>query len=208
MKESPKPQAAQTDTLKSFSAGFLRKKRLIAAIVTLGTTLFLLNEYLTGGFFGVFELESRSKPYDEFQGMLYYFTHSDDLLPAKLDGSEVQKPDVWSRGISLSTAQWNTRLSTMRQQHPVIVFSKTYCPYSKKAKAILAEYPLKQPPFIIEADTRPDMPKIKALLTRLTGQATYPNVVIGGKSIGGSDRLTILHESGALRKKLKAAGAL
>ncbi|KAG8832011.1 hypothetical protein FRC17_002230 [Serendipita sp. 399] len=140
--------------------------------------------------------------------MLYYFTQSNDLLPAKLDGSEAQKPDVWSKGASLSDAQWRTRLSAMRQEYPVIVFSKTYCPYSKKAKAILAEYPLKKPPFVIEADMRPDMPKIKALLTRLTGHATYPNIVINGKSYGGSDRLSILHESGALGKKLKAAGAL
>lgn len=53
-----------------------------------------------------------------------------------------------------------------------------------------------------------DGPKIKALLTRLTGQATFPNVVIAGKSIGGADRTEILHNSGALKKKLKAAGAI
>ncbi|CAG8633369.1 4337_t:CDS:10, partial [Acaulospora colombiana] len=91
--------------------------------------------------------------------------------------------------------------------------------YSKRAKAIIAEYPLKKQPVFIEADLRrayastsnfghivvpesgtnyhytADGPKIKSLLSRITGQATFPNVVIGGKSIGGSDRMSILHES-------------
>ena len=53
-----------------------------------------------------------------------------------------------------------------------------------------------------------DMAKVKALLGRLTGQDTFPNVVVNGKSLGGADRLTVLHENGSLKKKLQAAGAL
>jgi glutaredoxin 3 len=53
-----------------------------------------------------------------------------------------------------------------------------------------------------------DGPKIKALLTRLTGQGTFPNVVVGGKPLGGADRTGILHESGGLKKRLQKAGAI
>ena len=48
---------------------------------------------------------------------------------------------------------------------------------------------------------------IKHLLTRLTHHSTFPNILLHGKSIGGSDALDELHESKALRKLLEDAGA-
>ena len=51
-----------------------------------------------------------------------------------------------------------------------------------------------------------DADAIKAILTRLTNHATFPNVFIAEKSLGGSDDLERLHESGELTKLLTAAG--
>lgn len=48
---------------------------------------------------------------------------------------------------------------------------------------------------------------IKHLLTRLTQHATFPNILLGGKSIGGSDRLQQLHADGTLKTSLEGAGA-
>jgi len=47
---------------------------------------------------------------------------------------------------------------------------------------------------------------IKAVLTRLTGRNTFPNVILHGKSIGGSDDIAALHKDGQLRQLFEQAG--
>ena len=47
---------------------------------------------------------------------------------------------------------------------------------------------------------------VKALLTRLTGRSTFPNVILHGKSIGGSDDITAIHNDGQLRQLFENAG--
>ncbi|KZT61939.1 thioredoxin-like protein [Calocera cornea HHB12733] len=89
---------------------------------------------------------------------------------------------------------------------PLVVFSKTYCPFSKRAKALLAEMHLSPQPFVVEADLRTDTSLLKSLLTRLTHHSTFPNIFVGGVSLGGSDDLHLLHESGRLKDMLRAVG--
>lgn len=47
---------------------------------------------------------------------------------------------------------------------------------------------------------------IKAVLTRLTGRSTVPNVILQGKSIGGGDDITAMHNDGQLRQLFENAG--
>jgi glutaredoxin 3 len=47
---------------------------------------------------------------------------------------------------------------------------------------------------------------IKALLTRLTGRGTFPNVILHGESIGGSDGIAAMHKDGQLRQLFEKAG--
>ena len=47
---------------------------------------------------------------------------------------------------------------------------------------------------------------IKAVLTRLTGRSTFPNVILRGKSVGGSDDIVAMHEDGRLRQLFEKAG--
>lgn len=51
-----------------------------------------------------------------------------------------------------------------------------------------------------------DASTLKALLTRLTHHSTFPNVIIRGKSIGGSDSLLALHKNQTLAGMLEEAG--
>ena len=51
-----------------------------------------------------------------------------------------------------------------------------------------------------------DSPHIKTLLTRLTHHSTFPNVILRGHSLGGSDDLIRLHEEDQLRQVLEKAG--
>lgn len=107
--------------------------------------------------------------------------------------------------------------------------------HSQRAKKILAAYDLKPPPKFVELDVRgtpmllspppaflfllgltnrglwrllDDGMVIKALLTRLTGQSTVPNVVVRGKSIGGASDIYPLSTEGKLAGILKDAGAI
>ncbi|KAF9010676.1 thioredoxin-like protein [Cyathus striatus] len=96
----------------------------------------------------------------------------------------------------------------LNEHYPIIVFSKSYCPYSKRAKKLLSRYDIQPEPKIVEVDLRDDADVIKTILTRLTGVSTFPNIIVHGKSIGGSDDLQLLHYDGSLTTILQKAGAV
>ncbi|CAF3540005.1 unnamed protein product [Rotaria socialis] len=68
------------------------------------------------------------------------------------------------------------KVQQLINNHKVIIFSKTFCPYCIKAKEILEK--------IIDAKT-------------------VPRIFIDGKCIGGCDDTLILHRNGDLEKILK-----
>jgi hypothetical protein len=96
--------------------------------------------------------------------------------------------------------------------------------FSLSAKKLLEKYDLVPPPKVIEVDLRgmtpfyvsifilpllaDDSNTIKAILTRLTGQSTFPNVMVRGHSIGGSDDIHELHAQKLLSKQLEEAGVV
>lgn len=90
----------------------------------------------------------------------------------------------------------------------VIIFSKTFCPFSKKAKQILLkQYKIVPPPYVVELDEHPLGPGLQAALATSTGRKTVPNVLINGKSIGGGDDVEALHEKRKLIDTVKSMGA-
>jgi len=89
----------------------------------------------------------------------------------------------------------------------VIIFSKSYCPYSLKAKRILLEkYTIVPTPYVVELDTHPLGPALQAALEKSTGRRTVPNILVNGRSIGGGDDIQVLDESDALIDKVKTMG--
>ncbi|XP_014679102.1 PREDICTED: glutaredoxin-1-like [Priapulus caudatus] len=91
----------------------------------------------------------------------------------------------------------------------VVVFSKTFCPFCRMAKAILDKYRLSQDDYeVIEIEKRNDVAAIQDYMLELTGARTVPRVFIGGKCIGGGQETTALEDSGQLREILQAAGAI
>eukprot|EP00850_Spirogloea_muscicola_P000503 SM000002S05583 [mRNA] locus=s2:1070997:1072188:+ [translate_table: standard] len=91
-------------------------------------------------------------------------------------------------------------------ESPVTLFTKTYCPYSRKVKELMAELGVNAT--IIDLDVRPDGDLIQAALTAGYDQSTMPYVFVGGKLIGGCDVVLALYESGQLKPLLQAVGAL
>ena len=89
----------------------------------------------------------------------------------------------------------------------VIIFSKSYCPYSKKAKSILLDhYSISPKPFVVELDQHPIGAALQSLLAQNTGRRTVPNVLVNGKSIGGGDDIAALDHSDELASKLRELG--
>ncbi|KAM7481265.1 hypothetical protein LguiB_005848 [Lonicera macranthoides] len=87
--------------------------------------------------------------------------------------------------------------------HSIVIFSKSYCPYCKRAKAVFSE--LKQVPYVVELDQRDDGWNIQDALGEIVGRRTVPQVFINGKHIGGSDDTVEAYESGELAKLLGIA---
>ncbi|KAL3526404.1 hypothetical protein ACH5RR_011060 [Cinchona calisaya] len=90
--------------------------------------------------------------------------------------------------------------------NPVVVFSKSYCPFCVNVKELLNQVGASFK--AIELDTEADGVEIQAALAEWTAQKTVPNVFIGGKHIGGCDATTAMHQSGKLVPLLTEAGAV
>ena len=92
---------------------------------------------------------------------------------------------------------------------PVVIFSKTYCPFCTQVKAIFKRAGVPSDKItVVELDNRQDGVTIQDALAKLTGARTVPRVFIGGETIGGCDDTSDLESSGTLVQKLEAAGAL
>lgn len=88
----------------------------------------------------------------------------------------------------------------------------------------MESYDLSPAPTVIELDTRSDGSVIQAILGRITGRSTVPNVILQvriigpsqrvilanadaqASSIGGSDDISLLDEQNKLKEMLEASG--
>nr|AFC37789.1 glutaredoxin 1 [Aphelenchoides fragariae] len=95
------------------------------------------------------------------------------------------------------------------KQYKVVGFSKSYCPYCKKAKEALDSYKFKEGAFgWIEIEDRKDMDEIQDYLKELTGARSVPRVFINQKFFGGGDDTKAAHSNGKLEKALQEAQAI
>lgn len=93
---------------------------------------------------------------------------------------------------------------------PVVIFSKTFCPYCKDVLAMFDKLGLTQAPHIVELDLlQPQrMDAVQDHLKDLTGARSVPRVFVDGKFIGGADDTIAAYASGKLAEVLVEAGAL
>ncbi|CAK9203877.1 unnamed protein product [Sphagnum jensenii] len=98
------------------------------------------------------------------------------------------------------------KANTLIQQNPLVVFSKSYCPYCRKVKELLKS--LGANAKLIEIDEEKDGAELQAALAEISGQRTVPNVFIAGQHIGGCDATVAANNKGTLVPLLKNAGVL
>lgn len=100
-------------------------------------------------------------------------------------------------------------LVTIRALSPVVIFSKTTCPFSRRLKALLKDnYQITPQPAFVELDLHKHGAELQAYLAEVSGRRTVPNVLVGKlvESRGGSDDFAALHASRDLALLLIAWG--
>merc|ERR1712062_742363 len=99
----------------------------------------------------------------------------------------------------MSASKVKAEMDDLIKSKPVLVISKSYCPYCKKAKQVLAKFKIDPEKFeIIEIDNRKDMDAIQAYMKKVTGGSSVPRVFIRGRCIGGGDETAAAHKNGRL----------
>ncbi|GMF81104.1 unnamed protein product [Aspergillus oryzae] len=89
----------------------------------------------------------------------------------------------------------------------IIIFSKSYCPHSARAKSILLDkYSIVPAPYVVELDQHSLGQPLQALLAENTGRRTVPNILVSGRSIGGGDDVVALDEKDELASTFKKLG--
>ncbi|KAF9392656.1 hypothetical protein CPB97_011636 [Podila verticillata] len=114
--------------------------------------------------------------------------------------NELQQDDV-----DLALSPLEARIQGLIDSNKVMVFSKSYCPYSAAAKKLLKSY---TPDLdILEVDLESDDAAIKDVLIKIThGHKTFPSIFLAGESIGGSDNLNAMDNKNELRPRLEVLG--
>ena len=84
---------------------------------------------------------------------------------------------------------------------PCVVFSKSYCPYCARAKAILNAH--NADCYVVELDQHPDGMTIQQALAGMTGRRTVPNIFFAGEAVGGADSIMEWEASGKLPEMIK-----
>ena len=82
----------------------------------------------------------------------------------------------------------------------VEIYTKAFCPYCARAKALLADKGADYNEFDITMDGA----KRAEMMSRAPGRTTVPQIFIGGRHVGGSDDLQVLDENGQLDPMLAA----
>lgn len=96
------------------------------------------------------------------------------------------------------------RIDGLLEENGVVVFSKSWCPYCAKAKALLQAEGFG---FVaVELDLLPQEESDEMLTTlgQMTGARTVPRIFSSGESLGGCDDLVALQRSGQLASKMPA----
>ncbi|GLB43750.1 putative glutaredoxin [Lyophyllum shimeji] len=89
------------------------------------------------------------------------------------------------------------------EKRKIAIFSKSWCPYCKKAKALIAEKFPDVDKEVFELDEREDGAAIQKYLEEKTGQRTVPNVFVAGQHIGGNDDTQSAYAAGKLDQLLR-----
>ena len=99
-----------------------------------------------------------------------------------------------------ANAYLKSKVEEMVALQPIMVFSKSWCPFCKKAKEAMEQQGIRFA--VCELDTLGDEveAEVQDILSSLTGARTVPRVFVDGKCIGGGTDTVNLAADGTLKK--------
>lgn len=109
-----------------------------------------------------------------------------------------------SNRILASASSLEEQVKDKNQQHPVIVYSKSWCPYCAEVKGLFRK--LKVDFTAVELDEVVEGEEVMDALQAITHRRTVPQVFIKGEFIGGCDDTVGAYSNGELAEKFSAAG--
>ncbi|XP_005050589.1 PREDICTED: glutaredoxin 2 isoform X3 [Ficedula albicollis] len=99
-----------------------------------------------------------------------------------------------SAGLSNDAAV--NQIQDIISHNPVVIFSKTTCPYCKMAKDLFEGLDVNYT--AVELDVKTNGRQFQDVLEQMTGGRTVPRVFINGTCVGGATDTQKLHEEGKL----------
>lgn len=84
---------------------------------------------------------------------------------------------------------------------PIVLYTKPFCPYCARAMKLLRDKGVE----FTEIEAAYDPAKKAEMVRRSGGRATFPQVFVGERHVGGSDDLLALEERGELDPLLQGA---
>ncbi|XP_037523774.1 uncharacterized protein LOC119400964 isoform X1 [Rhipicephalus sanguineus] len=114
---------------------------------------------------------------------------------------------LWGKqSTSATTSAASSFIEQTLESSPVVIFSKSRCPYCRKAKQVFDD--LKVSYHAVELDGRTDGSEIQKVLLQMTGASTVPRVFVNKQCLGGCSDLEEMYEKNKLQTLLKSCGLL
>lgn len=132
--------------------------------------------------------------------------NSNTLAAYSNNNAAAKKRGWFSRFMSSSSAPTtlSEEVSNLVDNHKVVIFSKSYCPYCSATKKLFGRMKLGDDEVVvIELDRDPRGADIQHELQRMTGQRTVPNVFVNGNHLGGNSDAQAAAQNGKLQEMLK-----
>ncbi|KAL4443351.1 hypothetical protein ABPG75_011088 [Micractinium tetrahymenae] len=125
----------------------------------------------------------------------------------------VQQEEAQAAAAALTPEETAARfVADLLKQHRVMIFSKSYCPYSMRGKDVMRRLAVSEAVHVLELDQleagQPEMGLVQDELARITGARTVPRIFVDGQFIGGADDVTAKEQSGELAALLTGRGLL
>lgn len=123
----------------------------------------------------------------------------EDGAAKKVEETEQEETASADEGAAVDSGKFDParEYQEILQLSPVIIFSKTYCPYSKGLKELLkTSYEITPSPTIVELDMHESGAELQKYIYKKTGRKTVPNLIVNGVSHGGYDDILKLHHEG------------
>jgi glutaredoxin 3 len=106
------------------------------------------------------------------------------------------------RNSDFNPAIYKKAVNELIKENKMLVFTKSYCPYSRALKKMLDANGLKGQYEVYEIDRQQHGNEIHKMVKEMSGRITIPNVYLNGQNLGGDEEVEKMAADGSLKKLL------